>query len=115
MRKGKLRAGSGTGRRSSGNCTVTSRSLSVKLPTKFLAVSANPLTIPTPNIFLCPSLCILKAISTVDFSHDDVNAPQNHHHIRDVVTEAHILEHRKVDQARRPHPVTIRVNRAVAD
>src|SRR5271155_1649570 len=117
MRKGKLRAASATGSRSSGNCTVTSRSLSTKLPKKFRAVSVNPLTIPTPNIILCPRSAYLRRVyrSTVDFSHDDINAPQNHHHIRDVVTEAHILEHREVDQARRPHPVTVRVRRAVTD
>src|ERR1700691_3059448 len=128
MRKGKLRAASATGSRSSGNCTVTSRSLSTKLPKKFRAVSVNPLTIPMPNIILCPRSAYLRrhssfAIgvdrsdrpfrgflprkttprdlyhaavigkclsSTVHFSHDDINAPQDHHDIRDIVAEAHV-------------------------
>src|ERR1700722_11837402 len=130
MRKGKLRAASATGRRSSGYCTVTIRSWSTKLPRKFRAVSVNPLTMPSPNIFSAPRsepgdkssaypkterFRALRTNLTVDFAHNNINAPQDYHYIGDVLANTHVLEHGQVDQARRPHPVPVWVGRTVTD
>src|ERR1700753_35175 len=98
MRKGKLRAASATGRRSSGNSTVTRRFLSTKLPKKLRAVSASPRRMPTPSMSRVLSEPGAASPSSVHLSHHNVDTSQDHHHIRDVVAEAHILEHGEIDQ-----------------
>ena len=59
-------------------------------------------------IFRIGSLPIHFAQHNIDSSKDD-------NRIRYVRTQAHILQHRKVDQARRTHPVAIRIGGPVTD
>ena len=48
-RNGNTRDASGSVIRSSGYCTVVSRSAETKLPAKFFAVSSSPFMIPSPS------------------------------------------------------------------
>ena len=54
-------------------------------------------------------------IISIHFSHHDIDAAENDHHISDSVTEAHVFQHGEIDEARRTNAVAIRIWRAVAD
>src|SRR5262249_6477329 len=53
--------------------------------------------------------------SSIHFSHYDIDAAKNYHHVSYSVTEAQVLKHGEIDETRRTNAVTMRVWRAVAD
>ena len=100
--------------------TVVSRSFETKLPKKFLAVSAIPfrcLHPAAPHPSEIP-YAIFRVILGSDIPHQhlpihfaqhNIHASKNQHHIRHVMSQAHIFQNGQVDQARRPHTIAIRV------
>src|SRR5437867_1699184 len=51
----------------------------------------------------------------IHFSHYDIHAAQNYHHIGDGVTKTKVFQHREINETRRTHPITVRIRPAVAD
>jgi hypothetical protein len=56
-----------------------------------------------------------KASSPIDFSHHDVDAAENYHHVRDGMAQAEVFKYSQVDETRRTHPIAIRVRSAITD
>src|SRR6266487_1829361 len=54
-------------------------------------------------------------LSAIDFSHHDIDAAEDHHHIGDGVAKAKIFKHSEINETRRTDPIAIRVRTAVAD
>src|SRR5947199_6910389 len=59
-------------------------------------------------------MCLLRA-SAIHFSHHDIDAAENYHHVSDGVAEAEVFQNRQVDETWRAHTITIRVGSAIAD
>lgn len=49
------------------------------------------------------------------FSHNDIDAAQNDHHVGHGVPETEIFQHREIYETRRANAITIRIRSAVAD
>src|ERR1044071_5687470 len=56
-----------------------------------------------------------SADSSIHLAQYNVHAAQNHHHVRDDVTQAQIFENRQINETRRAHPITIRIRPTVAE
>src|ERR1035438_9081682 len=56
-----------------------------------------------------------NSFSSVHLAEHNVHAAENDHGVGNPVAEAHVFEHRQIDEARRAHAVAIRIRRAVAD
>src|SRR6202048_5153663 len=64
-----------------------------------------PFNMPTP---------IMRGLP-IHFSHHDIKAAKNQHHVCDGVAQTQILQNGQVDETRRPHAISIRVRSPVAD
>src|SRR2546425_2080066 len=69
-----------------------------------------PLMMPSPNIM--PSL---QMISSIDFAQHDIDASQDHDHVRHCLAQAHIFEHGEINETGRANAVTVWVGRTVTD
>src|SRR6185436_4216042 len=52
---------------------------------------------------------------SVHLSKHDVDAAENNHHVGDGLTEAHVFEHRQVDEAWRADQVAVRIRTTITD
>src|SRR5260370_33262689 len=104
---------------------------------KFRAVTAIPFNMPVPimcslqtlqgyksyivtsptafPLQQCNSSNFFNFALAIHFSHHDINAPENHHHIGDGMSETEIFQHSQVDETWRTHTVAIRICAAVTD
>src|SRR5260370_30610190 len=73
---------------------------------------------PPNRLFQCnivTLVTVLTSVSPIHFSHHDINAPKNHHHVGDGVPETKVFQHRQVDETWRTHTVAIGIRPAVTD
>src|SRR5947208_15287428 len=74
----------------------------------------------TPRIqspFLCnivSLVTVFTSVSAIYFSHHDIYAAENYHHVGHCVPQTQVFQHSQIDETRRAPRVTIRVVPAVA-
>src|SRR6059058_3274365 len=54
-------------------------------------------------------------LSPIHFSHHNIDAAENYHHIGHSMAEAEVFEHGQIDETRRTHPIAVRVRSTVTD
>jgi len=72
----------------------------------------------TQSPFLCnivTLVTVLTSASPIHFSHHNIYAPENHHHVCDCMPETEIFQHRQVDETWRTHTVAVGICPAVTD
>src|SRR5439155_23377215 len=58
---------------------------------------------------------VFTSASAIYFSHHDIYAAENCHHVGPCAPQAQVFQHSQIDETRRAHTVTIRVGSAGAD
>src|SRR6266436_224999 len=54
-------------------------------------------------------------LSPIHFSHHNIDAAENYHHIGHSMAEAEVFEHGQIDETRRAHAIAVRVRSTVTD